>query len=86
MSTSSDLSTIQATALASEVSLAKNYASKSIALVTSLTTEVQSLKTEVNINDASLNVIFKKVQSLCALLSIADISGVNNASFNYANL
>lgn len=86
MSGSSDLSVVQAVALASEVSIAKNQATKSINLVNSLTNDVNSLKTEVNINDASLNVIFSKVQSLCALLSSADISGISDASLNYVNL
>ena len=90
---SSDLTLVQASALASEVSLAKNYAVKSNNLVNSLTTDLQALTTNVYVKDVSLNVVTanlttvtSKLTALCALLATADISGVSANDFNYNNL
>ena len=82
----SDLSLLQASALASEISLAKTYATKSNNLVNSLTNEHNQLKNVVYVNDVSMNILMLKVQNLCDLLSQADISGVNDVSLNYNNL
>lgn len=90
---SSDLTLVQASALASEVSLAKNYAVKSNNLVNSLTTDLQTLTTNVYVKDVSLNLVIAnlttmtlKLTALCALLATADISGVSTNDFGYNNL
>lgn len=90
---SSDLTLVQASALASEVSLAKNYAVKSNNLVNSLTTDLQALTTNVYAKDISLNLVTanlttmtSKLTALCDLLATADISGVSATDFNYNNL
>jgi hypothetical protein len=74
-----DLTVIQSAALATEVSLAKNYSIKSNNLVNDLTSEVNTLKTD-------LATLVLKVQNLATLLSQADISGVSSSSFQYNNL
>lgn len=59
-----DLSTLQASVLATEVNLAKNYAIKSNTSVNDLSSEVTILKTELyNINN-KLNDLIKKVDIL----------------------
>ena len=82
----SNLTSIQATALASEVSLAKNYSIKSNNTANSLKTQLNSLKSDLVSNDVSLNVVVSKLSNLCDLLVLADISGVSDASLNYNNL
>ena len=74
-----DLTVIQSAALASEISLAKNYSIKSNNLVNDLTSEVNTLKTD-------LATIVLKLQNLSTLLSQADISGVSSSSLQYENL
>ena len=90
---SSDLTLVQASALASEVSLAKNYAVKSNNLANSLTIDLQALTTNVYAKDVSLNLVTtnlttvtSKLTALCALLATADISGVSANDFSYNNL
>tara|TARA_B110001452_G_C15240811_1_gene429570 strand:- start:1979 stop:2233 length:255 start_codon:yes stop_codon:yes gene_type:complete len=77
------LSVLQATALASEISLAKNLATTSVNKVNNLTTEVNNLRSDVF---NSLNTLDSKFKNLCNLLASADISGVSDVSFNYTNL
>lgn len=84
--TDSNISLPQASVLASEVSLAKNYAIKANNLLNNTVTDVNNLRNEVYVSDNSLNIIFSKLENLCNILSLADISGVNDASFNYNNL
>ena len=74
-----DLTVIQSAALASEISLAKNYSIKSNNLVNDLTSEVNTLKTD-------LATIVLKLQNLSTLLSQGDISGVSSSSLQYENL
>ena len=81
-----DLTVIQATVLANEVSLAKNYAIKSNNIASEVKSDLNLLKQEVYVNDSSLNLVISKLQNLCDLLVIADISGVSDASLNYNNL
>lgn len=72
-----DLTSIQASVLASEVSVAKNNAIKSNNLVTSVSTEVNDLKTTVFSNANDIALLTTKIQNLCNLLDNADISGVD---------
>tara|TARA_Y100000591_G_C21571892_1_gene563856 strand:+ start:347 stop:604 length:258 start_codon:yes stop_codon:yes gene_type:complete len=84
--TDSNISLPQAAVLASEVSLAKNYAIKANSLLNTTVSDVNNLRNEVYANDSSLNIVISKLENLCNLLIQADISGVNDASFNYTNL
>lgn len=79
------LSVLQATALASEISLAKNLATTSVNKVNNLTTEVNNLRSDVF---NSLNILDSKFKNLCTLLenNHTDLSGVPDSSFNYTNL
>ena len=82
----SNLTVIQSTALATEISLAKNYAIKSNNLVNDLVSDVNTLKNEVYVNNNKLNTVISKLENLCNLLSQADISGVNADDLKYSNL
>ena len=77
-----DLTSIQASVLASEVSIAKNNAIKSNNLVTSVSTELNDLKTTVFSNANDIALLTTKIQNLCNLLDTADISGVSDISYN----
>jgi uncharacterized protein involved in exopolysaccharide biosynthesis len=79
MSSNNNLSLVQATALASEINLVKNQATQAINKVTTNSSNLESLRSEVN-------TLTTKIQSLSELLSQATITGVNDASFNYNNL
>ena len=82
----SNLTLIQSTALATEVSLAKNYAIKSNNLVNDLVSDVNTLKNEVYVSNNNVNTVISKLENLCALLSQTDISGVNADDLKYSNL
>jgi len=82
----SDLTLIQSSVLATEVSLAKNYAIKSNNLVNDLVSEVNTLKNELYVSNNNLNIVISKLENLSSLLSQSDISGVNSDSLKYINL
>ena len=77
-----DLTSLQASVLASEVSVAKNNAIRSNNLVTSVSTEVNDLKTTVFSNANDIALLTTKIQNLCNLLDNADISGASDISYN----
>ena len=52
----------------------------------SIDTSLNDITRNLSNSDASLNTFEDKFIALCDLLSNADISGVNNTSFNYDNL
>jgi hypothetical protein len=79
MSSNSNLSLIQATALASNVSNVTNHAINAVNKVDNNSLDLEALKTEVN------NLTLK-LQNLCGLLSQATIAGINDVSLNYNNL
>jgi len=72
-----NITLLQASVLASEISLAKNNAIRSNNLVTSVSTEVNNLKTTVFSNANDIALLTTKIQNLCNLLDNADISGVD---------
>ncbi len=76
----SDLTLLQASVLSSEISLAKNYATRSIHLVNNLTNEVAGLRQDLYHNDGSLNIIISKLQHLCNILVTQH--GFLDASYN----
>lgn len=86
MSSSSNLTSIQEAVIATEVSLAKNYAIKSNNLATETNAELNILKNELYVTNNKLKVVTDKLENLCYLLSTADISGVNSDNFLYDNL
>ena len=84
--TEQNISLPQASVLASEVSLAKNYAIKANNLLNTAVSDINNLRKELYSNDNSLNSVISKLENLCNLLVLADISGVNDVSLNYHNL
>lgn len=72
-----DLTSLQASNLATEISLAKNYATNSINIVSGVKTEVQQLKTE----NAQLKLHFDKLlNALNGVTLLQDLS-LNDLSF-----
>jgi hypothetical protein len=86
MSSTSNLTSIQEAVIATEVSLAKNYAIKSNNLATETNTELNTLKHELYVSNNNLKNVTTKLQNLCNLLSNATISGVNPDDLKYENL
>ena len=73
----SDLTSIQASSLATEITLAKNYATNSVNMVVNLKSEVQSLKSDYEI----LTNRFNKLLDLLKNLGIQD-STLNELKIN----
>lgn len=86
MSSSSNLTSIQEAVIATEVSLAKNYAIKSNNLATETNSELNILKNELYVSNNKLKLVTGKLENLCSLLSSATISGLNPDDLLYENL
>lgn len=86
MSSTSNLTSIQEAVIATEVSLAKNYAIKSNNLATETNSELNTLKHELYVSNNNLKVVTAKLEKLCSLLSSATISGLNPEDLVYENL
>ena len=88
MSNSSSLTNIQEAVIATEVSLAKNYAIKSNNLVTEINAEVNILKNELYNTERNLNNVISKLQNLCNILSQGDFTNnnINPDNLKYENL
>lgn len=70
-----DLTLAQASSLATEVSLSKNYATTAINISTNNSTDVQDIK-------ITQNEIKKNFDLLLDLLKTANISGISDSSLN----
>ena len=73
----SDLTSIQGSSLATEITLAKNYATNSVNMVVSLKSEVQTLKTDYEI----LKNRFNQLLDLLKNVDISD-SSLNELKIN----
>jgi hypothetical protein len=73
----SDLTSIQASSLATEITLAKNYATNSVTMVVSLKSEVQTLKSDYEI----LKNRFNQLLDLLKNVDISD-SSLNELKIN----
>ena len=71
----SDLTLAQASSLATEITLAKNYATTAINISTSNTTDIQDIK-------ITQNTLKNKFDLLLDLLKTANISGLSDTSLN----
>ena len=67
----SDLTSIQAAALATEITLAKNYAITSLNTATTVRTDTQTLETQVELIKTNFN---KLLDALIGLSILSDIS------------
>ena len=86
MSNTLNLTPIQEAVIATEVSLAKNYAIKSNNLATETNSELNILKNELYVSNNKLKVVTSKLEKLCSLLKNANISGINPDDLLYDNL
>ena len=72
----SDLTSIQASSLATEVSLAKNYASNAVNISSSLKTDIQNLKRDNELLKLNFDKLLDKLNNVSVLqdLSLNDLS------------
>lgn len=73
-----DLTSLQASNLATEISLAKNYATNSINIASSVKTDVQQLKTE----NAQLKLHFDRLLSALNGVTLLQELSLNDLSFS----
>ena len=86
MNSTSNLTNTQELVIATEVSLAKNYAIKSNNLANETNSELNILKNEVSNIQNKLNNVILKLENLTTILSNAQLPNVNKEDLKYINL